>query len=151
MRVVEPPEVLGISPQVFQVKRVCVAGNQALELNHREQGKPIGVDNTAKASDESGRLFTDLSVHAEKRHAVNVVDSADIVRSVIKWISEEFNCKPIFVRHSAQPPAGNEFVRDYSSHHVLVYREVQVQIKNIALPDETWYDCFRKTNSRLTS
>lgn len=68
-------KVLSIPSQIFQIKWIRVTGYQTLEFNHREQRKPIWIDNTTKAPNECGRLLADLRVHSEKRHAVDVVDS----------------------------------------------------------------------------
>lgn len=74
MRVVESTEILRVSPQVLQVERTRIARNQSLQFNSREQRKPVGIDDASEASNEGGCLLADLRVHAEERHAVNVVD-----------------------------------------------------------------------------
>lgn len=43
-----------------------------------KQHKPIGVHNTAEASNECGGLLPNLRVHAEVRTVVDVVDSIEM-------------------------------------------------------------------------
>lgn len=83
-------------------------------LGRRKQRQPLGINDRAESFDEGGRLLLDLMIHSIVRHVMNVLNL-------------------ILIGHSSSASARDQLVRDQFAEHVLIQRERQLQLPDIAL------------------
>lgn len=82
-------------------------------LGRREQRQPLGINDRAESFDEGGRLLLDLMIHSVVRHVMNVLNL-------------------VLIGHGSSTSARNQLVRDQFAEHVLIERERQLQLPDIA-------------------
>lgn len=83
-------------------------------LGRREQRQPLGINDRAESFDEGGRLLLDLMIHSVVRHVMDVLNL-------------------VLIGHGGGASARNQLVRDQFAEHVLIERECQLQLPDIAL------------------
>ena len=114
MAVVETSIIRGVTTQIFQINRRVIARNKALHFGPREKIEPVGGYELTEPSPERGNLTSDLLVHLEVRH---VVDVGDAVR----------------VGDIDAAPTRHQLMRDKLAHQVLVEAKRQSQVFHIPI------------------
>ena len=61
--------------EILQIEIDRVSGDELLQLRGREHGQPIGIDDGVKPADETRCLRTNLLVHTEHGHPMDVAYS----------------------------------------------------------------------------
>lgn len=85
-----------------------------LHLGRWEQRQPLGINDRAESFDEGSRLLLDLMIHSVMRHMMDVLNF-------------------VLISYGGSASARDQLVRDQFAEHVLIERERQLQLPDIAL------------------